>query len=149
MAPALMKGLRGMPRSYSSWTMELKGLPDGSRPTRLHSRSPTLPSASVSVNTLEMLWIENGTSLSPPAATLPSASTTARPNAPRIDAREFRDVGRDLAAVGPLPHLLGNLAHDAGKVGHGLFFAISIDPQPVGRLRPVTCRHSWLASIVV
>ena len=80
-APALMKGLRGMPRSHSSWTMELKGLPEGSRPTRCHSRSPTLPSASVSVNTLEMLWIENGTSLSPPAATLPSASITTRPKA--------------------------------------------------------------------
>ena len=35
-APALMKGLRGLPRSNSSWTMELKGLPDGSRPTRRH-----------------------------------------------------------------------------------------------------------------
>ena len=79
-APALMKGLRGMPRSRSSCTIELKGLPDGSRPTRRHSRSPTLPSASVSVNTFEMLWIENGVSLSPAAATSPSASATARPN---------------------------------------------------------------------
>jgi hypothetical protein len=34
---------RGMPCSYSSWTTELKGLPEGSRPTRRHSRSPTLP----------------------------------------------------------------------------------------------------------
>ncbi len=42
--------------------MELNGLPEGSRPTRRHSRSPTLPSASVSVNTFEMLWIENGVS---------------------------------------------------------------------------------------
>ena len=57
-----MKGLRGMPRSRSSWTIELNGLPDGSRPTRCHSRSPTLPSASVSVKTFEMLWIENGVS---------------------------------------------------------------------------------------
>ena len=32
MAPVLMKGLRGMPFSYSSCTMELKGEPDGSRP---------------------------------------------------------------------------------------------------------------------
>ena len=80
MAPALMNGLRGMPRSNSSWTMELKGLPEGSRPTRCHSRSPTLPSASVSVKTFEMLWIENGVSLSPPAATLPSASITTSPN---------------------------------------------------------------------
>jgi hypothetical protein len=28
-APALMNGFRGMPRSYSSWTTELNGLPDG------------------------------------------------------------------------------------------------------------------------
>ena len=59
--------------------MELNALPDGSRPTRFHSRSPAMPSASVSVNTLEMLWIENGVSLSPPAATWPSASITAMP----------------------------------------------------------------------
>ena len=36
---------------------------------------------SVSVNTLEMLWIEKATSLSPPAAILPSASITTRPKA--------------------------------------------------------------------
>ncbi len=36
MAPALMKGLRGLPCSRSSWTMELNAVPDGSRPTRFH-----------------------------------------------------------------------------------------------------------------
>jgi hypothetical protein len=80
MAPALMKGFLGMPCSYSSWTTELNGLPEGSRPTRRHSRSPTLPRARVSVKTFEMLWIENGVSLSPPAATWPSAVMTASPN---------------------------------------------------------------------
>ena len=80
-APALMNGLRGLPRSNSSWTMELNGLPDGSRPTRRHSRSPALPRARVSVKTFEMLWIENGVSLSPAAATCPSASITAMPKA--------------------------------------------------------------------
>jgi len=68
-----------MPRSNSSWTMELKGLPEGSRPTRRHNLSPILPKARVSVNTFEMLWIENGVSLSPPAETFPSASITTRP----------------------------------------------------------------------
>ena len=34
-APALMKGLRGMPFSYSSCTRELNGLPEGSRPNVL------------------------------------------------------------------------------------------------------------------
>lgn len=38
--------------------MELKEDPDGSRPTRFHTVSPALPSASVSMKTLEMLWIE-------------------------------------------------------------------------------------------
>lgn len=33
-APALMKGLRGMPCSNSSCTRELKGWPEGSLPTR-------------------------------------------------------------------------------------------------------------------
>ena len=60
MAPALMKGLRGMPRSSSSCTIELNGLPEGSRPTRRHSRSPMRPSARVRVKTLVMLWTENG-----------------------------------------------------------------------------------------
>ena len=78
-APALMKGLRGLPRSRSSCTIELNGLPEGSRPTRRQSRSPTMPSASVRVKTFEMLWIENGVSLSPPTATSPCASTTAIP----------------------------------------------------------------------
>ena len=65
MAPALMKGLRGLPSSFSSWTMELKEEPDGSRPTRLQTFSPCFPSASVSVNTLDTLWIEKASSQSP------------------------------------------------------------------------------------
>jgi hypothetical protein len=40
-----------------------------------------MPKARVSVKTFEMLWIENGVSLSPAAATLPSASITTRPKA--------------------------------------------------------------------
>ena len=59
-APALMNGLRGRPASYSSWTIELNADPDGSRPTWFQSPSPSLPSASVSRKTFEMLWIENG-----------------------------------------------------------------------------------------
>ena len=42
--------------------MELNGLPEGSLPTRRRNRSPTMPSASVSVKTFETLWIENGVS---------------------------------------------------------------------------------------
>ena len=77
-----MNGLRGMPFSRSSWTIELKALPEGSRPTRRQSASPTLPRARVSVNTLDTLWIENGTSASPAARTCPSTVATAMPNWP-------------------------------------------------------------------
>ena len=54
-----MNGLRGMPFSYSSCTSELNVVPDGSRPMRVQSLSPSSCIAIVSVNTLEMLWIEN------------------------------------------------------------------------------------------
>src|SRR3546814_143456 len=50
-----MKGLRGMPFSYSSWISELNGSPEGSRSTRRHSSSPTAPSARGRVWTLAML----------------------------------------------------------------------------------------------
>jgi hypothetical protein len=65
MAPALMKGLRGLPFSNSSCTMELNAVPEGSRPTRAHRLSPIMPSASVSVKTFEMLCIEKACSASP------------------------------------------------------------------------------------
>ena len=39
-APALMNGFRGRPCSCSSWTIELKALPEGSRPTCRHRASP-------------------------------------------------------------------------------------------------------------
>ena len=80
MAPALINGLRGMPCSRSSWTIELKGEPEGSRPTRCHSVSPRRPSAKVSVKTLETLWMENGTLQSPTAAVSPLQVTIASPN---------------------------------------------------------------------
>ncbi len=73
-APALMNGLRGMPASVSNWTIELNALPDGSRPTRFHKASPTRPSAMVSVKTLQMLWIEKGSSASPATWAVPSGS---------------------------------------------------------------------------
>ena len=79
-APALISGLRGIPRSCSSWTIELNALPDGSRPTRFHRSVPTLSSASASMNTLEMDWIEKGSSQSPAPCTAPCASAKARPS---------------------------------------------------------------------
>jgi hypothetical protein len=79
-APALISGFRGTPFSASSWTMELNGEPEGSRPTRVHKSAPERFSAMVSVKTLEMLWIENGTFASPASAVSPSSAATAMPN---------------------------------------------------------------------
>ena len=61
-----------MPFSASSWTMELKREPEGSRPTRSHRLAPSLLSAMVRVKTLEMLWIENGRCAPPASAVRPS-----------------------------------------------------------------------------
>ncbi len=43
-----------------------------------------------------------------------------KPERLRIDARQFRNIGRDLAAVRPLPHLVGDLFDDTFKLAHGL-----------------------------
>ncbi len=87
-APALMNGLRGMPCSYSSWTRELNGLPEGSLPTRRQTASPSRASVRARVKTLEMLWMEKGIQLSPNSAVSPSQVITARPKrAPSTRAR--------------------------------------------------------------
>ncbi len=78
-APALMNGLRGMPFSYSSCTRELKGLPEGSRPTPRQIRSPSRESARARANTLVMDCAENGCRHSPTPYTVPSGSATAMP----------------------------------------------------------------------
>ena len=80
MAPALMKGLRGTPCSLSSCNSELKGLPEGSRWMRSQSLSPSCCIANVRAKSLETLWIENGTALSPAAASSPSRVRRAMPN---------------------------------------------------------------------
>jgi hypothetical protein len=74
-----MKGLRGRPRSYSSWTRELKGLPEGSLPTRLQRASPSRERVSARVKTLEMLWMEKVSCSSPVPHTSPSRVARARP----------------------------------------------------------------------
>ena len=75
-----MNGLRGMPFSCSSWTSELYGLPDGSRPTRLQRLAPSEAMTNASANTLVTLCAENCTSHAPTPVTLPSRSATAMPN---------------------------------------------------------------------
>ena len=78
-APALMNGLRGMPCSYSSWTSELKGLPEGSRPTCSQRLSPSRARSRASVKTLVTDWVEKGCCHSPTPYTVPSSSATAIP----------------------------------------------------------------------
>lgn len=58
MAPALMKGLRGMPCSCSSWTRELNGSPEGSTSTLLKRSGPSARLAFARRRTLVMLWME-------------------------------------------------------------------------------------------
>ena len=64
-----MNGLRGRPASWSSWSSELNGLPDGSRETRFQMLSPSAATTSARVKTLLMLCTENGTSASPMTCT--------------------------------------------------------------------------------
>ena len=59
--------------------MELKALPDASRPTRRQTSLPTVASANVKVKTLDTLWIENATSASPVATMAPPTGSTAMP----------------------------------------------------------------------
>jgi hypothetical protein len=115
-APALMNGLRGMPCSASSWTMELNREPDGSRPTRFHRSSPIRCSAMVRVKTLEIDWIENGIQASAELERLwPSTVITAMPKRLAVHPRQRRDV------VGHVPrrrcglHLLADLGDDAAR----------------------------------
>lgn len=76
-----MNGLRGMPCSLSSCTSELKGLPDGSRPTPRQTVSPPWAMASARVKSFDTLWTENGRSQSPIPYNSPSTVATAMPNA--------------------------------------------------------------------
>lgn len=62
--PGVDEGVAGMPCSASNWRSELKGLPDGSRPTRFQTSS-VRASTRQSVKSLEMLWTEKGCSQSP------------------------------------------------------------------------------------
>ncbi len=69
-----------MPFSCSSWTSELNGPPDGSRPTRCQSWSPSSPRVSASPNTLEIDWMEKRSRQSPTPYMSPSTVATAMPN---------------------------------------------------------------------
>jgi hypothetical protein len=54
----------------------------------------------------------------------------------RVDVRQFRNVGRDLAPVGPLSHLVDDLSDDTVKIGHGVARLVATCGQP--KARPVS-----------
>ena len=58
-APAFIKGFRGMPLSASSWTRELNAVPEGSTPSLVQIFSPRILYAKLSESTFAILWIEN------------------------------------------------------------------------------------------
>src|SRR5271166_4421743 len=91
--PALMNGLRGTPCSYSSWTIELKALPDGSRPTRRHNASPTLPRAKVSANIFATLWDRERRITIASAAQVAFVRQDCDAEAANIRLGKFRDIG--------------------------------------------------------
>ena len=86
----------------------IERLPEGSRPTRCHNLSPTLPNASVSVKTFEMLWIENGTSAIAACGDVVSAIDDRHPESFRIDARRVPECKWQRRRDRGGPHLLGN-----------------------------------------
>jgi len=48
-----------------------------------------------------------------------------------VDPGQFGNIGRDLAPIRPLPHLVGYFPYDKVKVGHGVWDQDSNLDQPV------------------
>jgi hypothetical protein len=98
MAPALMKGLRGLPLSCSNCTMELKVSPEGSRPILDHTASQSFLSAVARVNTLAILCIENKVCTAS-AKHLAVGQGDGDGKLLRVDAGQLRYIAGDLAAI--------------------------------------------------
>ena len=95
--------------------MELNGFPDGSRPTRCHSASPTLPSANVRVKTLEMLWMEKALIGIACAKYTSIGHRDSDAELLRIDNAQLRNIGRDLAPIGAGGHLCCETRQDVAR----------------------------------
>ena len=107
-----------MPCSNSSCTIELKRLPDGSRPTRLPQPVAHLAERERQREHLgDALDRERHVGV---AAGRDLSVGGDHHQAERlwIDAREFRNIGRDFAPVRPMRHLVGDLVYDLNKVRH-------------------------------
>ena len=76
-----------------------------------------MPSASVSVKTFEMLWIENGRVAVAGRGDIAVGVDHGKAELARVDPRQFGNIGRNLAAVGPVPHLVGDLGDDQIEIG--------------------------------
>jgi hypothetical protein len=151
MAPALMKGLRGTPASRSSWTIELKAEPEGSRPTRFQIASPCLPSASVSVKTLEILWMEKASSASPSEVGLAVHRHHGDAELFGIDMGEFGNVVGHPALAAPWRQRCVDFLDDRLQIHHHRppSFLPPLPDQPAKKKPPISWRLSQIAQDVV
>ena len=117
-APALMKGLRGIPFSYSSCTMELKALPEGSRPTRRQRRSPDHAERQGQAEHLRNALDRERRIRIAASRHIAVRIDHAEPEPRGIDARELRNIARNLAPVGSRAHLVGDFADDGLERRH-------------------------------
>ena len=100
--------------------MELNGLPDGSRPTRCHK-----PVADLAERERQREDLRDALDRKRRVAVAAGSDVAVgvdhrEAEGARIDAGQFGNVGRDLAAIRPLPHLVGDFGYDLIKVGHGV-----------------------------
>jgi hypothetical protein len=136
MAPALMNGLRGMPCSASSWTMELNREPTVRAPPASTGRRPGAAAPASSVNTLEMLWIENGIQASPVSNVSPSDGDHRHAEALAVHPRQRRDVVGHVALAAVRLHLAAHLVDDGLEVELVAHFGLPPLQQPLREVRP-------------
>ncbi len=94
--------------------MELNALPDGSRPTRRHSRSPILPSASVEREDFRDALDRKRDIRIAASCDVAVRIDHNQPEMTGVDPCEIRDVGGDVAAIRSLRHFLGDFSDDLG-----------------------------------
>ena len=122
-----------MPCSLSSCSSELNGLPEGSRWIRSQSASPSRRIARVSANSLETLWIENGTAAVAGRRLLAGAGAQGDAELRRRHPRQRRDVARDPAFPAELRPEVAIDAVEEGLEVHGREGDSALVTQPMMR----------------
>ena len=132
MAPALTIGLRGMP-VLGAGVMALNASPVGSTPMRWRTRSrPTASSAAAYVSGLDIDWMVKRVSASPTRRGR-RRRWRSRWRTGRVDARELRDVGRDVA-VGELLVAGAEALQEGHDRRHGRARVAAVDLRAGGDL---------------